>query len=462
MPVVSADVRGIRSVPRGKPRQLPKDGATTPCRVRRTAGSARGGSSRAAARTRSATASGLMPSCSSTSPRRRGAEAVDPDRRVDPARPAERRPRPRPRSSARRPAASPRGTSAPCALEELPARHRDDPRLTPCSASRSRAPSAVPNLGAGARRARRRGESASREHVGAAAQAGRRRRRSARSSDRHVLAREHEARPGPSSSLEDRRATPRRSRSRRPGGSRSGSGSRASRRGARPAGASGRPRRPRPSRGEDPDDVELHQRRQPDRRAHVVGEDEERRAERLARSRRAARCPLTAAPIPCSRTPQATLRPGVLGRERLARPSNSVKVEWTRSAAPPIIVGTNGAERLHRRPAGACASRSRVRPASRLGQRLAKPAFGRPAQASCHSAASSAFALAQASKLLLPLRLQRGAARDAGRTVLAYAAAGTWNCASGIPAERLLRRAHLVVAASGRSARCACPARGEP
>ncbi len=51
--------------------------------------------------------------------------------------------------------------------------------------------------------------------------------------------------------------------------------------------------------------------------------------------------PLTAAPIPCSRTPQATLRPECSGVNH-SSPSNSVKVEWIRSAAPPTIVGTNG------------------------------------------------------------------------------------------------------------------------
>ena len=67
---------------------------------------------------------------------------------------------------------------------------------------------------------------------------------------------------------------------------------------------------------EDPDGVELHQRREPDRRAHVVGEDEERRAERLddpAVQReavdRGAHAVLAHAP--------GDVAAGVLGRERL-------------------------------------------------------------------------------------------------------------------------------------------------
>ena len=118
---------------------------------------------------------------------------------------------------------------------------------TPFSASRSRAPSAVADLGAG-RDEHDVGRVGVGEHVRAAAQARRRARASSGRSIGHVLAREHEA-DRARAVLEDR--APRLGRLVRVGRADHGqaSGSRASRRGARPAGASGRPRRPPPSRG---------------------------------------------------------------------------------------------------------------------------------------------------------------------------------------------------------------------
>jgi hypothetical protein len=48
--------------------------------------------------------------------------------------------------------------------------------------------------------------------------------------------------------------------------------------------------------------------------------------------------PLTIAPIACSRMPKAMLRPACVA-EKTPPPLNSVFVDSTRSAAPPIIVG---------------------------------------------------------------------------------------------------------------------------
>ena len=150
----------------------------------------------------------------------------------------------------------------------------------PSACSVSRAASSVVHLGAGRRSGSRR---ASPPRVGQHVGAARARRSRARSTLRsstgsfwRVSASADRARR----CARSRAATPRPSRSRRPGGSRACSGSRAAPRGARSAGASGRPRRARSSRAS--------RRRSTGRpmsaasrtaRPHVVGEDEERRAE---------------------------------------------------------------------------------------------------------------------------------------------------------------------------------------
>ena len=48
--------------------------------------------------------------------------------------------------------------------------------------------------------------------------------------------------------------------------------------------------------------------------------------------------PLTIEPIACSRIPKAMLRPACMF-EKTPPPLNSVRVDSTRSAAPPTIVG---------------------------------------------------------------------------------------------------------------------------
>ena len=60
--------------------------------------------------------------------------------------------------------------------------------------------------------------------------------------------------------------------------------------------------------GEHVDHVQPHQRGEADRRAHVIGEDQERRAER-DRSRRARPGRSGSRPCACSRTPKCRLRP---------------------------------------------------------------------------------------------------------------------------------------------------------
>ena len=62
---------------------------------------------------------------------------------------------------------------------------------------------------------------------------------------------------------------------------------------------------------EDEERLQVRERREADRRAHVVAEDEERRAERDEPVARRA-MPFTNAPIACSRMPKWTLRPSNL------------------------------------------------------------------------------------------------------------------------------------------------------
>ena len=240
------------------------------------------------------------------------------DRGVDPARPAERRRRPRPRSSAR-----PRGStssrySAPCCLEELPARHRDDARLRRPSRRAGRA-----------RRARSRPRRRSRR---APRRASRRRRARTRRGAGPTPAR---ARVRSSIGTFWRESTRQTGPLRAPRGSTRHASAASFASAGRITVSFGIARiAARCSTGwcvgpssptateswvKIQTHVELHQRREPDRRAHVVGEDEERRAERLhdpavqreAVDRRA-HAVLAHAP--------GDVAAGVLGREVGARP----------------------------------------------------------------------------------------------------------------------------------------------
>ena len=156
-----------------------------------------------------------------------------------------RRPRPR-RAPAPRAAAPSRGTPRP-AREQLDARHRDDPRRTPLSASSSRARERELHLGARARSGSRRASPSA-----SAARRRRAQRRSAGASSARSSAgsfwRVSASAVGPSCAR-SRRATPAAVSFASHGRHDSaGSGSRAAPRGARSAGASGRPRRARSSR----------------------------------------------------------------------------------------------------------------------------------------------------------------------------------------------------------------------
>ena len=117
-----------------------------------------------------------------------------------------------------------------------------------------------------------------------------------------------------------RSATPSPSRSRRPGGRTRGSGSPAAPCGARPAGASARPRRRAIESCVHTQAVrEPHQRRQPHGGAHVVGEDQEGRAVR-PQHRRVERDPVHDRAHRVLADPEGDVAAGVGRREDARRP----------------------------------------------------------------------------------------------------------------------------------------------
>ena len=104
---------------------------------------------------------------------------------------------------------------------------------------------------------------------------------------------------------------------------------------------------------------------------------------------------MTIAPIACSRMPKGTLRPTCTA-ENSPAPSNTVFVDSTRSAAPPIIVGPKGANAPI-----VCCEAARVAsfsPASKLGSAACQPSRSLPCQARSQSAASSGSASRHAPK----------------------------------------------------------------
>ena len=240
------------------------------------------------------------------------------DRRVDPARPAERRRRlDRDLRHVRRQHRR-RGTRRPAASKSSQLGIETTRAWTPFSASRSLGAERRPDLGAG-RDEHHVGRVDVGEHVGAAAQArGGARARCGRSSG--TFWRESDEAARAPAILEDPAPTPRTHSFASAGRITVSFG--IARIAARcSTGWWVGPSSPTATESwrEDPDDVELHQRREPDRRAHVVGEDEERRAERLhdpAVQRepvhRGAHAVLADAP--------GDVAAGVLGREVRARP----------------------------------------------------------------------------------------------------------------------------------------------
>ena len=92
---------------------------------------------------------------------------------------------------------------------------------------------------------------------------------------------------------------------------------------------------------EDEERLQVRERREADRRAHVVAEDEERRAERdEAVARRA--MPFTNAPMACSRMPKWMLRPSNLP---LAMRRRAFDVRLRRG----VEIGRAADERRHER-----------------------------------------------------------------------------------------------------------------
>ena len=191
----------------------------------------------------------------------------------------------------------------------------------------------------------------------------------------------------------------------------------------------------------DPERLQVPERREPDGRPHVVGEDQERRAVRLQHPRRRARSRSRSSP---SRARGCRRRccGRRASRRRRPPPSNSVFVDSTRSAAPPTIVGVNGlnacitvlpASRVATSsPAGnPAAPRASPAAACRCGRRpspRAAPGTPRPSarSARCHSRSAS-----------IPRR---------ARVHVLVDLVGDVEVLVGVEPERLLRRAHLVLA----------------
>ena len=328
-------------------------------------------------------------------------------------------------------------------LEELPARHRDDAhvglerlgrleRQVHLAAGRDHdrlglALAALPQrVGAAQGAARRRRPRSGRRSAASAASARARRGRPA--------ARARSARPSPS-------------RSRRRAARTRGSGSPAAPCGARPAGASGRPRRRRSSRASRPRPCCRPIRAE--RRtagAHVVGEDQERRAVRARASPARARSRSRSSP---SRARGSRRR--CCGRrasaEKTPAPSNSVLSTRRGRPTPPTIVGVNGFRACITLRAGV--ARRDLLAGREHGQRLA-PALAR---------------LAAQVELALPRELRercrprrrggpptRAAARRRARRTTAMCsrtASETANVASGSKPIDLLRRADLGLAERG-------------
>jgi hypothetical protein len=135
--------------------------------------------------------------------------------------------------------------------------------------------------------------------------------------------------------------------------------------------------------------------------------------------------PLTAAPIPCSRTPKKTLRPA-FSLVNLSLSGKIVLVDSVRSAAPPSIVGVRCSKAaMILPPAERVATSS---PGSNVGRLFAIGPSGRSFQPASHSAASSTCSLRHPSK-----RSRQAAWVSAPRSgpKASYTPSGTWNVASG-------------------------------
>ena len=151
--------------------------------------------------------------------------------------------------------------------------------------------------------------------------------------------------------------------------------------------------------------------------------------------------PFTIAPIACSRMPKAMLRPACVAA-KTPPPLNSVFVDSTRSAAPPTIVGVKGLNASIVLRAGV--ARRHVLAGREVGQRL-DPAGPRLARVHLVPVLAQRRVLRRPGvDLRRPRLLELGAARDPVH-VLAHVV-GDEEVLVRVPAERDLRRAHLVLA----------------
>ena len=147
--------------------------------------------------------------------------------------------------------------------------------------------------------------------------------------------------------------------------------------------------------------------------------------------------------MPCSRTPQATLRPACSGVKSLVA-LELVKVEWTRSAAPPTIVGTNGPNACITSLA-ALRVEIAVASGSNSGSASAKPGL-RPAGPGVVPLGGELRVRGRPRvEARLPLGLRCRAALAHRVAPVRVDLVRDEELRVGIPAERLLRRAHLLV-----------------
>ena len=184
----------------------------------------------------------------------------------------------------------------------------------------------------------------------------------------------------------------------------------------------------------DPDDRQAHERGEPDGRPHVVARRSGRSSRTASASAVRRAMPFTIEPIACSRIAEGDVAAGESPAAKTPAPSNSVFVDSTRSAAPPIIVGAKLLERLPS-PSGAGVARGHLVLPGRdqLGQRLGPAGFAarRAIARSQSSAACSGYVLRQASKRSLPLVARASwLLVDAG-SCARRPPSGTTKCASG-------------------------------
>ena len=136
--------------------------------------------------------------------------------------------------------------------------------------------------------------------------------------------------------------------------------------------------------------------------------------------------PFTIEPIACSRMPNAMLRPACVA-EKTPAPLNSVFVDSTRSAAPPIIVGVKCLNAsIVLAPASRVATSS---PAGKSGSASTQPCLGLPVCTWSQSSRRPGYFAAHASTFAF--HACSSSAPRATRFVCSRTSSGTTKCSSG-------------------------------